>query len=110
MTASENEGKMAASEVRPERRGPRKRSKFSEEPVIYALRPSDAGAPVGDTCRPLGVAATTVSVWKNKYAHLGVSERRRLRQLEEENTRLKRLVPDLSLDKPMLAAALRKNV
>ena len=52
----------------------------------------------------------TFYAWKNKYAHLGVSELRRLRQLEEENNRLKRLVADLSLDKHMLSEALRKKV
>lgn len=82
-----------------------KRSKFSEEQVISALRQSEAGTPVGDTCRQLGVAEATFYVWKKKYAHLGVSELRRLRQLEEENTRLKRLVADLSLDKHMLSEA-----
>lgn len=69
-----------------------KRSIFSEEPVIYALRQSEAGTPVGDICWPLGVAEVTFSVWKKKYVHLGVSELRRLRQLEKENTCLMRLV------------------
>ena len=66
--------------------------------------------PVADTCRQLGMAEATFSVWKKKYAHLGVSELQRLRQLEEENSHLKRLVADLSLDKHMLAEALRKKV
>jgi hypothetical protein len=56
------------------------------------------------------VSDATCYEWKKQYAHLGVSELRRLRQLEEENSRLKRLVPDLSLDKPMLSEALRKKV
>ena len=87
-----------------------KRSKFSEEQVIYALRQSEAGTSVSDVCRQLGVSEATFYAWKKKYAHLGVSELRRLRQLEEENTRLKRLVADLSLDKHMLSEALRKKV
>jgi putative transposase len=87
-----------------------KRSKFTEEQVIYALRQAEAGTPVGDVCRQLGVAEATFYTWKKKYAHLGVSELRRLRQLEEENARLKRLVADLSLDKHMLTEALRKKV
>ena len=66
--------------------------------------------PVGDLCRQLGVSDATFYAWKKKYAHLGVSELRRLRQLEEENSRLKRLVADLSLDKHMLSEALRKTV
>jgi putative transposase len=101
---------MAASVVLDERSGPMKRSKFSEEQVVYAIRQADAGTPVGDLCRQLGVSDATFYAWKKKYAHLGVSELRRLRQLEEENSRLKRLVADLSLDKHMLSEALRKKV
>ena len=85
-----------------------KRSKFSEEQVAYALRQAESGTPVGDVCRQLGVTEATFYTWKKKYA-LGVSELRRLRQLEDENARLKRLVADLTLDKHMLAEALRKN-
>lgn len=87
-----------------------KRSKFSEEQIVYALRQAEGGTPIGDLCRQLGVSDATFYAWKKKYAHLGVSELRRLRQLEEENSRLKRLVADLSLDKHMLAEALRKKV
>jgi putative transposase len=86
-----------------------KRSKFSEEQVAYALRQAESGTPVGDVCRQLGVSEATFYAWKKKYAHLGVSERRRLRQLEDENARRKRLVADLTLDKHMLSEALRKN-
>jgi len=86
-----------------------KRSKFSEEQVAYALRQVESGTPVGDVCRQLGVSEATFYAWKKKYAHLGVSELRRLRQLEEENHQLKRLVAELTLDKHMLAEALRKN-
>ena len=87
-----------------------KRSRFSEEQVAYALRQAESGTPVGDVCRQLGISEATFYAWKKKYAHLGVSELRRLRQLEDENARLKRLVADLTLDKHMLAEALRKNV
>jgi putative transposase len=87
-----------------------KRSKFSEEQIVYAIRQADAGTPVGDLCRQLGVSDATFYAWKKKYAHLGVSELRRLRQLEEENSRVKRLVADLALDKHMLSEALRKKV
>ena len=87
-----------------------KRSTFSEEQIVYAIRQADAGTPVGDLCRQLGVSEVTFYAWKKKYAHLGVSALRRLRQLEEENSRLKRLVADLSLDTPMLSEALRKKV
>ncbi len=77
---------------------------------MYAIRQAEGGTPVGDLCLQLGVSDATFYAWKKKYAHLGVSELRRLRQLEEENSRLKRLVADLSLDKHMLSEALRKKV
>lgn len=87
-----------------------KRSKFSEEQIVYAIRQADSGTPVGDLCRQLGVSDATFYAWKKKYAHLGGSELRRRRQVEEENSRLKRRVADLSLDKPLLSEALRKKV
>ena len=87
-----------------------KRSKFSEEQVAYALRQAEAGTPVADVCRQLGVSEATFYHWRKKYAHLGVSELRRMRQLEDENARLKRVVADLTLDKHMLSEALRKKV
>jgi putative transposase len=87
-----------------------KRSKFTEEQIAYALRQAEAGTPAGDVCRQLGVSEATFYTWKKKFAHLGVSELRRLRQLEDENARLKRVVADLTLDKHMLAEALRKKV
>ena len=65
-----------------------KRSKFSEEQIVYAIRQAEAGTPVGDLCRQLGVSDATFYAWKKQYAHLGVSELRRLRQVEEENSRL----------------------
>jgi putative transposase len=86
-----------------------KRSRFSEEQVTYALRQVESGSPVADVCRPLGVSEATFYVWRKKYAHLGVSEMRRLRQLEDENNRLKRLVADLTLDKHILTETIRKN-
>jgi len=86
-----------------------KRSKFSEEQVAYALRQAEGGTPVADVCRQVGVSEATFYLWKKKFAHLGVSELRRLRQLEEENARLKRVVADLTLDKHMLVEALRKK-
>jgi len=86
-----------------------KRSRCSEEQVAYALRQAEQGTPVPDVCRQLGVSEATFYVWKKKYAHLAVSELRRLRQLEDENTRLKGLVADLTLDKHMLSEALRRK-
>jgi putative transposase len=87
-----------------------KTSKFTEEQITYALRQVEAGTPPANVCRQLGVSEATFYVWKRKYAHLGGSELRRLRQLEDENARLKRVVADLILDKEMLAEALRKKV
>ena len=86
-----------------------KKSRCTEAQVAYALRQSESGTAVAAVCRQLGISEATFYVWKKKYAHLGVSELRRLRQLEDENGRLKRLVADLTLDKHMLAEALRKK-
>jgi putative transposase len=80
---------MTASAVSHERSGSMKRSKFSEGQIVYAIRQADAGTSIGDLCRQLGVSDATFYAWKKKYAHLGVSELRQLRQLEEENSRMK---------------------
>ena len=87
-----------------------KRSKFSEEQIAFALRQAESGTPVADVSRQLGVSEATFYLWRKKYAHLGVSELRRLRQVEDENRRVKQLVADLTLDKHRLAEALRKKV
>ncbi len=86
-----------------------KKSKFTEEQIACVLRQVEGGAPVPDICRQMGVSEATFYIWKKKYAHLGVSELRKLRSLEDENGRLKRLVADLTLDKHMVAEALRKK-
>ena len=86
-----------------------KRSKFTEEQITYGLRQHEAGTPVVDVCRQLGVSEATFYVWKKKYAHMGVAELRELRQLREENARLKRMVADLSLDKQILTDVVRKK-
>jgi putative transposase len=82
---------------------------FTEEQIVYALRQAEAGAPVLEVCRKLGVTEQTFYRWKRKFAGLGVAELRRLRQLEEENRKLKQLVADLTLDKHMLQEVLRKK-
>lgn len=86
-----------------------KKSKFSEEQIAYALRQAETGTAPADICRQLGISEATYYAWKKKFAHLGVNEVRRLRSLEDENARLKRLVAGLTLDKHMLAEALRKK-
>jgi len=87
-----------------------KRSRFSEEHIVYGVRQVESGTLGGDLCRPLGIAEQTFHDWKKKCAHLGESELRRLRQLEEENSRLKRLVAALPLDEHMLSKALRNKI
>jgi len=87
-----------------------KKSRFTEEQIAYALRQGEAGTPVADVCRQLGVSEATFYVWKKKFAGLGVTELRKLRMLEEENARLKRVVADLTLDRHILQEVLRKKV
>ena len=86
-----------------------KRSRFTEEQIAYALRQAEAGTPAGDVCRQLGVSEASFYVWKKKFAGLGVTELRKLRMLEEENARLKRVVADLTLDRHILQEVLRKK-
>ena len=86
------------------------RKSFSQEQVIDTLRQVEAGTKLGEVCRQLGISEQTYFRWKRQYAGLGVSELRRLKQLEDENQSLKRLVADLSLDKHMLQEVLAKKV
>ena len=86
------------------------RGKFSEEQITFALRQHEAGTPVADVCRQIGASEATFYLWKKKYANLGVSELRELRQLRDENTRLKRLVADLTLDKQVLSDVVKKKL
>jgi putative transposase len=86
-----------------------KKSKFTEEQIAFALRQAESGTRVAEVCRKMGIAEQTFFRWKKKYGGLGVSELRRLRQLEEENRQLKRLVADLTLDKQMLQDVLSKK-
>jgi putative transposase len=87
-----------------------KRSRFTDEQIAYALRQVDGGTAVADVCRQMGISEATFYVWKRKYANLGMTEIRELRQLREENAKLKRLVADLSLDKHILTEIVRKKV
>jgi putative transposase len=87
-----------------------KRSKFTEEQIVFALRQAELGTPVLEVTRKMGISEQTFYRWKKQYSGLGPGELRRLRQLEEENSRLKRMVADLSLDKAMLQDVLSKKV
>ena len=86
------------------------RKTFSEEQIVYALRQAEGGTPVVEVCRKLGVTEQTFYRWKRKFAGLGIAELRRLRQLEDENRRLKQLVADLTLDRHMLQEVIRKKL
>jgi putative transposase len=87
-----------------------KRSRFTEEQITFALRQAEAGSPVADVCRQMGILEATFYVWKKKYGNLGVTELRQLRQLADENARLKRLVADLTLDRHILQEVIKKKV
>jgi putative transposase len=86
-----------------------KRKRYSDEQIAFALRQAESGILVEEVCRKLGVSEATFYRWKKQFAGMGVVEIRRLKQLEEENAKLKRLVADLSLDKTMLQDVLRRK-
>jgi putative transposase len=86
------------------------RKGHTEEQIIYALRQAEAGKKVGGICREMGVSSQAFYSWKRRYAGLGLSKLRELRQLREENGKLKTLVADLTLDKHILQEVLSKKV
>ena len=86
------------------------KKQFTEAQITFALRQADSGTSIGEITRKLGIAEATFYRWKKRYAGLGVAEVRRLKQLEDENKRLKRLVADLTLDKQMLQDVLSKKL
>ena len=83
-------------------------SQFTDEQVAMALRQHEAGTPVADICRKLGISDTTFFRWQKKFGNLGVSELRELRQLRDENRKLRGLVADLTLDRHMLQEIVRR--
>jgi putative transposase len=87
-----------------------KKSKFTEEQILFVLKQAEAGQPVGDVCRQMGVSEATFYVWKKRYGNLGLLEVRELRQLRDENARLKRLVADLTLDRHILQEVVKKKI
>jgi putative transposase len=82
----------------------------SEEAILRVLREAESGETVVEVCRKHGISQQTFYLWKKKYAGLGLSELRELRQLREENGKLKRLVADLSLDRHVLQEILAKKL
>lgn len=82
---------------------------FTNEQMIYTLRQAESGTAVAEVCRKTGITEQTFYRWKKKFAGMGVAELARLRQLEDENKKLKSLVADLTLDKHMLQEVLRKK-
>ena len=86
-----------------------KKSRYTEEQINAILKQHEAGVKTADLCREHGISDATFYNWKAKYGGLDVSEAQRLRQMEDENRRLKALVADLSLDKEALKAVIRKN-
>ena len=87
-----------------------KTSRFTEEQIAFAIKQSELGTRVEEICRKMGISDATFYKWRQKYSGLGPSELKKLKQLEEENSKLKQLVADLSLDKAMLQDVLAKKL
>jgi len=87
-----------------------KKSRFSEQQIAFVLRQAEEGTPIAEVCRKAGISETTFYACRKKYSGLLPSEMKRLKQLEEENQRLKKLVADLSLDKEMLQDVIRRKI
>jgi putative transposase len=87
-----------------------KKSRFSEQQIAFVLRQAEEGTPIAEVCRRAGISETSFYSWRKKYGGLMPSEMKRLKQLEEENQRLKKLVADLSLDKEMLQDVIRRKI
>jgi putative transposase len=86
------------------------KKRFTEAQIAFALRQAASGTPVAEITRKMGISEMTFYRWKKQFADMGVSEIRRLKDLEEENRRLKRLVADLTLDKQILQDVLSKKL
>jgi putative transposase len=86
-----------------------KKSRYTEEQIIGILKQHEVGVKTSDLCREHGISDATFYNWKSKYGGMNVNETQRLREMEDENRRLKALVADLSLDREALKAVIRKN-
>jgi putative transposase len=87
-----------------------KKTRFSEGQIAFILRQAEEGTAISEVCRKAGISEATFYNWRKKYGGLMPSEMKRLKQLEEENGRLKRIVADLSLDKEMLQDVIRRKI
>lgn len=87
-----------------------KASKFTDAQKAFILKQGEEGVPVSEICRKAGISQATYLNWKKKYAGLLPSEMRRLKQLEDENGRLKKIVADLTLDREMLKDVIRRKL
>jgi putative transposase len=87
-----------------------KTSRFSEQQVAFVLRQAEEGTAVTEVCRKAGISEATYYVWRKKFGGLMPSEMKRLKQLEEENGKLKRIVADLALDKEMLQDVIKRKL
>ena len=87
-----------------------KTSRFSEQQIAFVLRQAEEGAAVAEVCRKAGISEATYYVWRKKFGGLMPSEMKRLKQLEEENGKLKRIVADLALDKEMLQDVIKRKL
>ncbi len=86
-----------------------KKKQYTEEQIAFALRQAESDTPVAEVIRKMGITEPTFYRWKKQFAGMGVAEIRRLKQLEDENARLKKLVADLTLDKTMLQDVLKRK-
>ena len=86
-----------------------KKSHYTEQQIAFALKQAETGTRIDEICRKMGISDATFYNWKKRYGGIGVSELRRLKQMEEENSRLKQIVADLTLDKQMLQDVLKKS-
>ncbi len=86
-----------------------RKSRFSNEQIVYALKQAEVGVPIAEVCRKYGISDQTFYRWRAKFGGLTPSEVKRLKELEEENRRLKGLVADLALDKRILQEVLSKK-
>src|SRR3954469_1312283 len=87
-----------------------RKSRFTDEQIAYALRQVEQGTPAAELCRNMGVSEQTFYTWKKRFAGMGAAELRRVRQLEDENRRLKTLIAELTLDNHMPQDVLRKKM